>query len=68
MPVEKDFKDTLDELRRKSPAELSTEDLAFMKARSSYLTVDERAVFGLDEVTPANEVATEEMPVKKLKK
>jgi hypothetical protein len=55
MPVEKDFKDTLDEMRRKSPAELSPEDLAFMKARSSYLTVDERITFGLDEQALAEE-------------
>jgi hypothetical protein len=57
MPVEKDFKDTLDEMRRKSPAELSPEDLAFMKGRRSYLTVDERQMFGLDEKTPASVVA-----------
>lgn len=58
MPVEKDFKDTLDEMRRKSPAELSPEDLAFMKARRSYLTVDERQMFGLDdEEAPASEEA-----------
>ena len=55
MPVEKDFKDTLDEMRRKSPAELSPEDLAFMKARRSYLTVDERQMFGLDEEAPVEE-------------
>jgi hypothetical protein len=56
MPVEKDFKDTLDEMRRKSPAELSREDLAFMKARRSYLTVDERQMFSLeDEEAPVEE-------------
>jgi hypothetical protein len=46
-----DFQQKLDELRKKQPNELSADDLAFMKARRSYLTAEEKKKFGLEEKT-----------------
>jgi len=57
-----EFQAKLDELRKKQPNELTADDLAFMKARRSYLTADERKVFGVDEETPAPKASKKAAP------
>lgn len=57
-----DFQEKLDELRKKQPAELTADDLAFLKARRSYLHADEIALFKLEEEAAAAK------PAKKAKK
>ena len=61
------FMEVLKELRTKTKDELTAEELDFMKARRSYLTVDERKYFGLEEQAPveAEESTEEETPKKK---
>lgn len=69
-----EFNEQIEILRRKDKADLSDTELAFLAARRSYLTIDERIYFGLNEETPApqeaeaTEEATEEAPKKRTKK
>lgn len=65
-----DFKEQIELLRRKDKADLSDSEMEFLAARRSYLTVDERIYFGLNEETPAEQEpeATEESPKKRTKK
>ncbi|HEY1757950.1 MAG TPA: hypothetical protein VGG72_21450 [Bryobacteraceae bacterium] len=44
--MDKDSQTLFDELMRKAPHELRESDIQFLKARESYLTADQRAVFG----------------------
>lgn len=53
-----DFKEVVDQLRRKDKNSLTADELAFLAARRSYLSVDERICFGLDEETPKVQAPT----------
>jgi hypothetical protein len=58
----------LDELLALEPAALTEEDRAFLMARRSYLTEEQRKAYGLTEAPVAEEpVETEEAPKKSKK-
>lgn len=64
-----EFMTIVNELRRKDKGDITEEEMAFLQARRSYLTVDERIYFGITEPEQVEEAeaAEEEKPAKKKK-
>ena len=58
-------KKALAEILTKEPAALTEDEMAFLRARSSYLTPDQKAVYGVNDEAVAAEGEEEAKPAKK---